>query len=75
MTGTLFGRDQAEFRRIAGDRDLQKARATGILCGTPSEFLDQLDQLAAVGVQRVMLQWLDLDDLDRLEALGRALFG
>lgn len=30
----------------------------------------QLDDLAQVGVQWVMLQWLDLDDSDGLEALA-----
>jgi F420-dependent oxidoreductase-like protein len=75
MTGTLFGRDQAEFQRVLGSRDLQQARASGVLCGTPAEFQDQLSRLAVAGVQRVMLQWLDLDDLDRLEGLARALLG
>ena len=40
--------------------------------GTPSEVVDQLGGVAEAGVQRVMLQWLELDDLDRLEALARA---
>jgi len=30
-----------------------------------------LGRLAEAGVQRIMLQWLDLDDLDGLEALAR----
>ncbi len=34
-------------------------------------FTKQLGRLAEAGVQRVMLQWLDLDDLDGLEALAR----
>jgi F420-dependent oxidoreductase-like protein len=72
MTGTLFGRDEAEFRRLAGDRDLNQLRASGVICGAPSEFREYLSRLAAAGVQRIMLQWLDLDDLDRLEALGQA---
>jgi alkanesulfonate monooxygenase SsuD/methylene tetrahydromethanopterin reductase-like flavin-dependent oxidoreductase (luciferase family) len=72
MTGTLFGRDEAEFRRLAGDRDLNQLRASGVICGAPSEFREHLSRLAAAGVQRIMLQWLDLDDLDRLEALGQA---
>jgi hypothetical protein len=32
---------------------------------------DQIGQLEEAGVQRVMLQWIDLDDLDGLETLGR----
>jgi alkanesulfonate monooxygenase SsuD/methylene tetrahydromethanopterin reductase-like flavin-dependent oxidoreductase (luciferase family) len=75
MTGTLFGRDQAEFQRVLGSRDLQQARAAGVICGTPSDFREELARLAEAGVQRVMLQWLDLDDLDRLEGLARAVFG
>jgi hypothetical protein len=33
--------------------------------------VEQLGRLSEVGVQRVMLQWLDLDDLDGLEAFAR----
>ena len=33
---------------------------------------EQLGQLAEAGVQRVMLQWMALDDLDRLAALAEA---
>jgi alkanesulfonate monooxygenase SsuD/methylene tetrahydromethanopterin reductase-like flavin-dependent oxidoreductase (luciferase family) len=42
----------------------------GMVVGTPAPFREQLDQFAAAGVQRMMLQWLDLDDIDRLEAMA-----
>jgi hypothetical protein len=32
---------------------------------------EQLAELEKVGIQRVMLQWLDLDDLKGLEALAK----
>jgi hypothetical protein len=32
--------------------------------------VDQLAQLAGVGMQQVMFQWSDLDDLDGLEAFA-----
>jgi hypothetical protein len=32
----------------------------------------QLGEIAEAGIYRVMLQWLDLDDLTRLEALANA---
>jgi alkanesulfonate monooxygenase SsuD/methylene tetrahydromethanopterin reductase-like flavin-dependent oxidoreductase (luciferase family) len=73
MTGTLFGRDEAEFRRVAAGRDIDQARSRGVLCGTPSEFQDQLSALAEAGLQGIMLQWLDLYDLDRLEALAKSI--
>lgn len=73
MTSVHFGRDQAELRRVLGDRDADQLRASGHIVGTAAECVAQLAGLAEAGVQRVMLQWLDLDDVDRLEALGLAL--
>ncbi len=72
MTGCRFGRDQAELKRKLGTRSLADVRERGIVAGTPAQVVDQLAQLAQAGVQRVMLQWLDLDDLDGLAALAEA---
>lgn len=73
MTGCLFGRDDAEVRQKLGarNRTFEGARALGIIVGTVSQIVDQLGELADAGVERVMLQWLDLDDLDGLEALAQ----
>ncbi len=74
MTGVVFGRDDAEVKRKVeewgGTPD--ELRADGVVFGTAAEIVDTLGRLDEAGVQRVMLQWLDLDDLDRLEAFGRA---
>jgi alkanesulfonate monooxygenase SsuD/methylene tetrahydromethanopterin reductase-like flavin-dependent oxidoreductase (luciferase family) len=43
-----------------------------VAVGDGAEIADQLAAWAAAGVQRIMLQWLDLDDLDGLAALARA---
>ena len=72
MTGLVFGRDEAELSARLNGRDLQALRERGVIVGTPNAVLEQLHELAQVGVQRVMLQWLDLDDLDGLEALATA---
>jgi hypothetical protein len=45
----------------------------GLVVGTANQVLDQLGKLTDVGVQRVMLQWLALEDINRLEALGNAI--
>lgn len=73
MTGLVFGRDEAEVdRKLAGaGRATADLRARGLLVGAPSAIVEQLGGLAEVGVQRVMAQWLDLDDLDGLEALAK----
>ncbi|MFQ5596043.1 MAG: LLM class F420-dependent oxidoreductase, partial [Anaerolineae bacterium] len=74
MTGLIFGRDDAEVRQKldARGRTADELRRLGVVVGTGTEIVDQLEHLAEAGVQRVMLQWLDLDDLDGLEALAQA---
>ncbi|SNB70421.1 hypothetical protein SAMN02746019_00012270 [Thermoflexus hugenholtzii JAD2] len=73
MTGLIFGRDPAEVRRKLVGRPEEALRAWGILIGTPSALREQVERLGEAGVQRVMLQWLELDDLGGLERLARAL--
>jgi F420-dependent oxidoreductase-like protein len=72
MTELVFGRDEAEIqRKLQGRESAEELRQQGRVVGTPAEIVEQLGRLSEVGVQRVMLQWLDLDDLDGLEALAR----
>lgn len=72
MTGTVFGRDEAEVQRLAAARkqSAERLRERGIIIGTAPAVIEQLRKLEQAGCQRVMLQWLELDDLDRLEALA-----
>ncbi len=70
MTGCYFGRDDAEVRQRLRGRDGAALRERGVVVGAAAEVVDQLGAFAAAGVQRVMLQWLDLDDLDGLEAMA-----
>lgn len=77
MTGLYFGRtdDEVEAKilsRTSGKSNLAQMRAQGVIAGGPSSILDQLAALSEAGVQRVMLQWLDLDDLPGLEAFAKA---
>jgi len=74
MTGVVFGRDEQELRQkvSGGNRTVEEMRAGGLIVGTGAAVVDQLGQLAEAGVQRVMLQWLNLDDLDGLAALAQS---
>lgn len=74
MTGLTFGRDGADVRRQLNGRSPDEARSSGRIVGTAGEVRDQLAALGEVGVQRVMLQYLDYDDLSRLEAFAAAVF-
>ncbi|MHB0987159.1 MAG: LLM class F420-dependent oxidoreductase [Bellilinea sp.] len=78
MTGLVFGADQAAFdRRVADERNasVEDLKRRGVIVGTPSAVIDQIGALADAGVQGLMLQWLDLDDLAGLEALAKTVLG
>ncbi|GAB4272648.1 MAG: LLM class F420-dependent oxidoreductase [Candidatus Promineifilaceae bacterium] len=49
---------------------LAELREHGFVIGTPTAMVDQLGKWAEAGVQCIMLQWLDLDDLDGLETIS-----
>lgn len=74
MTGCVFGaNDSALKEKIqARGRTLDELHQRGIVAGSASVVKEQLAELEAAGVQRIMLQWLDLDDLAGLEALAKA---
>ena len=74
MTGCVFGRSDAEIReksKLYGEATPEKLREEGIIIGTGSQVEEQLAQLAETGLDRVMLQWLDLDDLEGLMMLAK----
>ncbi|HKA67748.1 MAG TPA: LLM class F420-dependent oxidoreductase [Actinomycetes bacterium] len=68
---TCCGRDEAEVARCAASigEDLADLRASG-LAGTPAQLVERIGDYAAVGVDRIYLQILDLDDLAHIELLG-----
>jgi alkanesulfonate monooxygenase SsuD/methylene tetrahydromethanopterin reductase-like flavin-dependent oxidoreductase (luciferase family) len=75
MTGLIFGRTDAEIQgalALYQAKSVEEARQHGIITGTADEVKERLAALAEAGVQRVMLQWLDLDNLAGLEAFARA---
>ena len=55
------------------DGSAEDLKKDGVVVGTSSEMVSQFGKLAEAGVQRVMLQWLDLDDLDGLEAMANGI--
>jgi F420-dependent oxidoreductase-like protein len=75
MTGCVFGSDPDEVegkinRRWHGQRTSAELRQRGLIVGTAEEIVEQCQRIAEAGIQRVMLQWLDLDDIAGLEAMA-----
>jgi alkanesulfonate monooxygenase SsuD/methylene tetrahydromethanopterin reductase-like flavin-dependent oxidoreductase (luciferase family) len=74
MAGLLFGRTQEKL-----DEQLSELNQTakelcklGAVVGVGEEVYEQLKGLRDAGLERIMLQWLDLDDLQSLAALAKA---
>lgn len=74
MTRCEIGANDEELKRKFANSSLSldELRQRGVLAGNASQLVDQLGTLAEAGVQRVMLQRLDLDDIDGLEEIARS---
>jgi F420-dependent oxidoreductase-like protein len=74
MTGCVFGSTDSSLKQKLDERGrtLEELHQRGIIAGSASEIREQLHTLEESGLQRIMLQWLDLDDLAGLEALAKA---
>ena len=70
MTRVVFGRTEADVERKLEGKRADELRARGIVVGTAPEVAERLGRLDEAGVQRVMLQWLEPDDIDGLEAMA-----
>ena len=80
MIPLAIGRDRHDVtQRIAAARatfpqmpaDEEAWRAASFLVGTPDEAVDQLREWEEAGVQRVLLQMLDQEDLAAIELFAR----
>ena len=71
MTRVVFGRTRADV-----ERKLREAgpdwMSAAIIAGTEGEIVERLGRLAEAGVQQVMAQWLEVDDIDGLEAMANS---
>ena len=84
MGGIVIGQNDAEVReraawfhgflpsvgRLPLDQVVAELRRRHWLVGTPEQIDSQLREWTAAGVQRMMLQWYNLDDLDGLTLLA-----
>jgi F420-dependent oxidoreductase-like protein len=73
MTGLRFGstKKELEAQLARGSHTAADLRKRGLVVGTGEEIKQQLRELEQAGLQRVMLQWLDLEDLAGLESLAK----
>ncbi|MDQ4106053.1 MAG: hypothetical protein M3157_02610 [Actinomycetota bacterium] len=72
MTRIVFGHDEARVSRKLGGQPREEVDAVGIITGNTDDTVSRLGSLAEAGVQRVMLQYMDTDDIDTLEEISRS---
>lgn len=84
MGGILIGRDAREVAEkgrwmqsflsglsgVPPDAAPDELRRRSWIVGTPDQVASQLEAWAALGIERVMFQWYNLDDLDGLGLLA-----
>jgi F420-dependent oxidoreductase-like protein len=70
MTRVVIGRDEAEIRAKLGGSDPDEQRLRGALLGSADDLVEAIGRLAEAGVQRLMAQWLDQDDIAGLEEIA-----
>ncbi len=71
MKGLVYGRHQDELNKKLNGRSVEDLFARGLVAGTAAQIVDQLGAFEIVGMQKVMLQWADLDDLDSLSSFAQ----
>jgi F420-dependent oxidoreductase-like protein len=69
MTGLAWAPTTEQFERRLSEtgRTRERLAAMGVLHGALDEIPAQIRAFAAAGVQRIMVQWMDLDDIAGLE--------
>lgn len=74
MTGCVFGKDEPRLKKKLAmyKRTPEELQQRGIVAGSLGAVQEQLAALEAAGLQRIMLQWLDLEDLESLETLAES---
>lgn len=72
MTRVVFGHADADVRRKLAGQEAEDLRAQGVIIGTAPEVVEGLGRLDEAGAQRVMLQWMETDDIDGLEAMAES---
>ena len=73
MTRVIYRPRQAQLDAYLQENsmDADDLRSKGLIVGTAQEVIDQVAALVEAGVERFMLQWVELDDLANLESLAR----
>ncbi len=73
MLGCLFGSTPEKLKQkiSSSNRTYEAWQQVGAMVGTGDQIREQLHEVEQTGIQSVMLQWLDLEDLEGLADLAK----
>lgn len=72
MAGMVFGPSEALLRERIGP-GIDQYRTEGLIAATPETISGYVEAFKDAGVERLILQWIDMDDLQGLEILAQCL--
>lgn len=67
MTNLTYAKNSKVLNEKLNGRDIEEMKNKGIIVGHSAEVIEQLKSLESIGIDEIMLQWLDLEDFDGLE--------
>lgn len=65
MTRLIIGKTEADVQAKVDGQNVDN-----LIVGTPSQVVDRIGTYVDAGVERFMLQWLELDDMDGIELVA-----
>lgn len=71
MTRVIYGADDATLNAKLDGADVAALRERGVIVGTGQAVIDALGARVEAGIERFMLQWIEQDDIDGMEAMAR----
>ena len=66
MTNLTYGQNQEHLQKKLNGRNPKEMTQRGIIVGSSEQVTDQLHEYQQTGLDEIMLQWIDLEDMDNL---------
>ena len=66
MTNLTYGQNQEQLQKKLYGRDPKEMTQRGIIVGTSEQVKERLYEYQQTGLDEIMLQWIDLEDMDNL---------
>jgi len=73
MTRVVYAPTQEKLNALLSEEELDAdaLRGRGVFVGTGQQLVDQMSEMVEAGLERFMLQWFALDDMDSMESLAK----